>query len=283
MTEWFRRKSKNIKTFDKRDTKAGDWQKCPECNDFVYKSVLESNYSVCPSCSYHYRLSCNGYIKLLIDNNEFIEYASDIESSDPLNFTSNKSYLEQLKFYKDKTGENSAVKIIKGKLNNKEVILAAMNFRFIGGSMGSVVGYKISKAIEEAEKMNLPLIIISASGGARMQEGAYSLMQLAKTTTKLARFSKSGGLYLSILTDPTTGGISASFAMLGDLIIAEPNALIGFAGPRVIKQTIGQDLPDGFQRSEFLLKKGFIDKIVARKDLKKIISKVIFLLDNAKK
>jgi len=280
MTEWFRRKSKNIKTFDKRDTKVGEWQKCPECNEFIYKTVLKSNYYVCPSCTYHYRLNSDEYIKLLIDNNEFEEYESDVESNDPLNFVSNKSYLEQIKFYKDKTGRNSAIKIIKGKLKGNDVVLGVMDFSFIGGSMGSVVGHKISAAINKADELNIPLIIISASGGARMQEGAYSLMQLAKTTTKLAKFSKNGGLYISILTDPTTGGISASIAMLGDLIFAEPNALIGFAGPRVIKQTIGQDLPPGFQRSEFLLEKGFIDKIVHRKELKEMISKIIFLLSN---
>ena len=282
MTEWFRRKSKNIKTFDKRDTKAGEWQKCPECNEFIYKTVLKTNYYVCPNCTYHYRLNCDEYIRLLIDGDNYIEYESNIESSDPLNFVSNKSYAEQIQFYKNKTGQNSAIKIIQGKLNSNDVVLGVMDFSFIGGSMGSVMGHKISSAIMKADELNIPLIIISASGGARMQEGAYSLMQLAKITTKLAKYSKNGGLYISILTDPTTGGISASIAMLGDLIFAEPNALIGFAGPRVIKQTIGQDLPPGFQRSEFLLKRGFIDKIIHRKDLKKMISKIIFLLSNEK-
>ena len=183
-----------------------------------------------------------------------------------------------MKEYIDKTGENSAVKTIEGKINNSDVILAVMNFKFIGGSMGSVVGHKIGLAIDRAYKKKIPLIIVTASGGARMQEGVLSLMQLAKTSTKLARFSESGGLYITVLTDPTTGGISASFGMLGDVIYAEPKALIGFAGPRVIKQTIGQDLPEGFQKSEFLFEKGFIDRIVERKELKNTIAKTIKLL-----
>jgi acetyl-CoA carboxylase carboxyl transferase subunit beta len=278
MTQWFRRKGKNIKTFDKRDTREGEWQKCPSCGEFIYKSVLKASFYVCNSCKYHYRLSCDDYIKLFIDNNEFTEIESEMTSSDPLNFSAEKSYVDQLNFYKNKTGMNSAIKVVEGSLNNNKIILGAMDFSFIGGSMGSVVGSKIGVAIDRANESNLPLVIVTASGGARMQEGAYSLMQLAKTSTKLARFSDNGGLYIVVLTDPTTGGISASIAMLGDVIIAEPNALIGFAGPRVIKQTIGQDLPEGFQRSEFLLKKGFIDKIVERKKLKQTVHNIINIL-----
>ena len=278
MTQWFRRKGKNIKTFDKRDTREGEWQKCPNCGEFIFKSVLISNFYVCNSCKYHYRLGCDDYIKLFIDNNEFTEIDAELTSSDPLNFSADKTYVDQLNFYRNKTGMNSAIKIVEGNLNNKKIVLGAMDFNFIGGSMGSVVGYKIGAAIDKANEFNLPLVIVTASGGARMQEGAYSLMQLAKTSTKLARFSNNGGLYIVILTDPTTGGISASIAMLGDVIIAEPNALIGFAGPRVIKQTIGQDLPEGFQRSEFLLKKGFIDKIVERKNLKGTVDNIINIL-----
>ena len=278
MAEWFRRKSKNIKTFDKRDTKVGEWQKCPECNEFIYKSELKKNYYVCTNCSYHYRLNCDDYIKLLIDNNTYEEFEMDVESSDPLNFVSSKSYVEQLNFYTEKTGMKSAIKTVQGNLNERPIVLGVMDFSFIGGSMGSVVGHKISTAIDMAMDMNYPLILVTASGGARMQEGAYSLMQLAKTATKLAKFSANGGLYIVVLTDPTTGGISASVAMLGDLIFAEPNALIGFAGPRVIKQTIGQDLPEGFQKSEFLLKKGFVDRIVERSQLKNTIGKSIDIL-----
>ena len=278
MTEWFRRKSKNIKTSYKRDTEEGSWLKCPNCEEVLYKKVLERNFSVCNNCNFHFRMNFIKYIELIIDNNDFTEFGSEITSSDPLNFYSKKKYSDQIKEYREKTGENSAVKTIYGKTNGSDIVLAIMNFNFIGGSMGSVVGHKIGMAIDKAYEKKIPLVIITASGGARMQEGVLSLMQLAKTSTKLARFLKAGGLYITILTDPTTGGISASFGMLGDVIYAEPKALIGFAGPRVIKQTIGQDLPEGFQRSEFLFEKGFIDKIVERKDLKSIIANTISLL-----
>ena len=205
----------------------------------------------------------------------YVEFNEELTSSDPLNFNSTKTYIEQLKFYKEKTGMKSAIKTVQGKLNSKEIILGVMDFNFIGGSMGSVVGEKISQSIDYARINKMPLIIISSSGGARMQEGAYSLMQLAKTSSKLALLSESGGLFISILTDPTTGGTTASFSMLGDIIIAEPNALIGFAGARVIKQTIGEDLPEGFQSAEFLLEKGFIDHIVERKELSNTVSNLI--------
>ena len=278
MTEWFRRDKKNIKTFYKRDTTEGSWIKCPSCNEVLYKKVLENNFHVCKSCNYHFRLKTFKYIDLISDNNEYQEFGENITSLDPLNFKSKKQYAEQLKHYIDKTGQKSAVATVKTKIDGKDTILAVMNFEFIGGSMGSAVGHKIGLAIDKADKEKIPLIIITSSGGARMQEGVLSLMQLAKTTTKLARFSKNGGLYIAVLTDPTTGGVSASFGMLGDIIYAEPKSLIGFAGPRVIKQTIGQDLPQEFQRSEFLLKKGFIDKIVNRKNLKSILSRTINLL-----
>ena len=278
MTEWFRRKSKNIKTFYKRDTTEGSWLKCPNCSEVLYKKVLEKNFSVCGNCNHHFRLDFNKYIKLIVDDNKYTEFGQNVTSIDSLNFRSNKEYNDQLKYYKEKTGQNSAVSTMSAKINGNEIILAVMNFKFIGGSMGSAVGHKIGLAIDKADEKKIPLIIITASGGARMQEGVLSLMQLAKTTTKLAKFSKNGGLYITVLTDPTTGGVSASFGMLGDVIYAEPEALIGFAGPRVIKQTIGEDLPAGFQRSEFLLQKGFIDKIVDRKDLKSILSKTISIL-----
>jgi len=278
MTEWFRRKAKNIKTFDKRDTTEGNWIKCPDCTEVLYKKVLENNFSVCSNCNYHFRLNFSKYIKLIADNNQYEEFAENITSLDPLSFKSKKEYNEQLKHYISKTGQKSAVTTVITKINGSDIVLAVMNFEFIGGSMGSAVGHKISMAIDKADEEKIPLIIITASGGARMQEGVLSLMQLAKTTTKLAKFSDNGGLYIAILTDPTTGGVSASFGMLGDVIYAEPKALIGFAGPRVIKQTIGQDLPEGFQRSEFLLEKGFIDKIIDRKDLKKTLYQTIDLL-----
>ena len=279
MTEWFRRKSKNIKTFDKRDTTEGNWIKCPSCDEVLYKKVLENNFSVCNNCNYHFRLNFSKYIELICDNNEYEEFGNDITSLDPLSFKSKKEYNEQLKHYIKKTNQKSAVKTVKTRIKEVDVILAVMNFEFIGGSMGSVVGHKIGIAIEKADREKVPLIIVTASGGARMQEGVLSLMQLAKTTTKLAKFSDNGGLFIAVLTDPTTGGVSASFGMLGDIIYAEPKALIGFAGPRVIKQTIGQDLPDGFQRSEFLLKKGFIDKIIDRKDLRDTLYQTISLLN----
>ena len=279
MTEWFRRKSKNIKTFYKRDTEEGSWLKCPNCDEVLYKKVLEENFSVCNNCDYHFRMNFEKYIHLLIDNNEYDEFGSNITSVDFLNFNSKKKYSDQINEYINKTGQKSAVKTITGKVGGFDVVLAVMNFNFIGGSMGSVVGHKISMAIDKAYEQKCPLIIVTASGGARMQEGILSLMQLAKISTKLARFSKAGGLYITILTDPTTGGISASFGMQGDVIYSEPKALIGFAGPRVIKQTIGQDLPEGFQRSEFLFEKGFIDKIVERKNMKQIVQNTINLLN----
>ena len=268
MSDWFRRDSKNIKTFNKRDTKEGMWYSCPECRVVIYKSVLQDNHFVCHECSFHFRITSDDYIKLIIDNNKYEEFAENIISADPLDFNIQKEYKTQIKENIKKTNKNSAITTLTGYINNTKVVLGVMDFSFIGGSMGSVVGEKISQSIVKAEEENLPLIIITSSGGARMQEGAYSLMQLAKTSSKLARFSQNGGFYIVVIADPTTGGISASIAMLGDIILAEPNALICFAGPRVIKQTIGQDLPDGFQKSEFLLKKGFIDDIVHRKDLK---------------
>jgi len=279
MSEWFRRTSKNIKTFYKRDTQEGSWLKCPDCSEMSYRKVLENKFYVCTNCNYHFRISSDLYIKLLIDDNNYEEFGKNITSKDPLNFKMpDKSYTEQIEIYKQRTNKKSAVTILKGKINNAEVIMGVMDFNFIGGSMGSVVGHKIGMAIDLADKEKLPLLIVTASGGARMQEGSYSLMQLAKTSSKLAKFSNNGGLYIVLLTDPTTGGISASIAMLGDVILSEPNALIGFAGPRVIKQTIGQDLPEGFQKAEFLLEKGFVDYIVNRNDLKDNVTKIIRIL-----
>ncbi len=272
MTEWFRRKSEKIKTLDKREIAEGMWLKCPQCQEVVYRKMLEENYFVCTSCSHHFRINSDNYIHLLIDQNKYEEIGEMISSVDPLNFEATKKYSDQVKKAQESTGSQDAVKSIIGFINGIRTVVAIMDFSFIGGSMGSVVGEKISLAIDRATKDRLPLLIITASGGARMQEGAYSLMQMAKISSMLANYSDQGGFYITLLTDPTTGGTTASFAMLGDIILAEPNALIGFAGARVIKQTIGEDLPEGFQRSEFLLEKGFIDNIVDRKDLKKTLS-----------
>ena len=272
MAEWFRRKSEKIKTLDKKEIAEGMWVKCPQCQEVVYRKMLEENHFICTSCTHHFRITSDNYIQLLMDDGKYEEIARNVQSVDPLNFKAAKNYTDQLRTAQEKTGNKDAVKTIVGKINGLKAILAIMDFTFIGGSMGSVVGEKISQAIDRAAQDLLPLVIITASGGARMQEGAYSLMQMAKISSKLARYSDMGGLYITVITDPTTGGTTASFAMLGDIIIAEPNALIGFAGARVIKQTIGEDLPEGFQRAEFLLEKGFIDHIVGRNKLKTTLS-----------
>lgn len=275
MPEWFRRKSQNIKTKNRRDTKEGMWIKCPSCGEVIYSNLLKNSFNLCPSCNHHFNFSYQDYIDLLIDDGERTFIGKDIYSSDPLSFNSSKNYKEQLSNAETKTGINDAVVALEGKINTVNVVLIVLNFGFIGGSIGSVMGEIISRGIKHADNNNMPLLIVSASGGARMQEGAISLMQLAKMSTKMAEFSKNGGLFISLLTNPTMGGASASFSMQGDIVIAEPNALIGFAGQRVIKQTIGEDLPKGFQRSEFLLKKGFIDHIIPRNQLKDKISKLI--------
>tara|TARA_B100000953_G_C18024286_1_gene421360 strand:- start:634 stop:1476 length:843 start_codon:yes stop_codon:yes gene_type:complete len=275
MTEWFRRKSQNIKTINKKDTKEGMWIKCPDCGEVVYSNLLVSTFYMCPSCSYHFNYSSKQYINLILNENDRLDICNDIISNDPLNFTAIKNYNQQLEDAKNKTGINDAIIALSGKIENQNLVLVVLDFNFIGGSMGSVVGEVISQSIDYADNNKFPLLIISASGGARMQEGAISLMQLAKTSGKMSKFSKNGGLFISLLTNPTMGGASASFSMQGDIIIAEPNALIGFAGQRVIKQTIGQDLPEGFQRSEFLLQKGFIDHIIPRNKLKSNILKLV--------
>lgn len=239
---------------------------------------LEKSNSVCFHCQHHFRVGPSVYVKLLLDEGTERELFGDLFSNDPLSFKAGKSYAAQLKKARDKSGDSEAVQCYLGTLDGESVVLSVMNFKFIGGSMGSVVGEKISRSIDLANEKKLPFILVCTSGGARMQEGAYSLMQMANTSARLARFSRNGGLYIPILTDPTTGGVTASFGMLGDIILAEPGALIGFAGPRVIKQTIGQDLPKGFQRAEFQLEKGFIDRIVPRNEMKQTLEKVIATL-----
>lgn len=275
MAEWYRRSAEKIMTFDKRDTREGAWIKCPKCTTVLYHKQLERNNHVCTSCAHHFRMSSKHYINLLFDGESLEEIGADIMPADPLEFNASKSYKEQVAASGEKTGLTEAVKAVKGNLNGLPVVICIMDFSFIGGSMGSVVGERISRAIDIARKENRSLVIFTSSGGARMQEGALSLMQMAKTSAKLSQFAKGGGLYIAVLTDPTTGGTTASFAMLGDIILAEPNALIGFAGARVIKQTIGQDLPEGFQRAEFLLEKGFVDHIVHRQDLKEKLTFII--------
>ena len=272
MVEWFRRKSEKIKTLDKKEIAEGMWLKCPQCREVVYRKMLENNHYMCTSCTHHFRITSDDYIQHLIDDGEYEEIAGNVQSDDPLHFQAEKKYTDQIKAAQEKTGSKDAVKTLLGNINGIKAVFAIMDFSFIGGSMGSVVGEKISQAIDRAADDHLPLVITTASGGARMQEGAYSLMQMAKISSKLARYSELGGLYIAVLTDPTTGGTTASFAMLGDIILAEPNALIGFAGARVIKETIGEDLPEGFQRSEFLLEKGFIDHIVSRDEIKNTLS-----------
>ena len=275
---WFKRKDKKLKDPEKKSIPDGLWDKCPSCNEIIYRPELEKKLSVCHHCNHHFRILPDSYVSLLLDDGTFTSYFDNLMPKDFLDFKANKGYQDQINAAKTKTGENDAIRVYEGKMNGIGVILSIMNFSFIGGSMGSVVGEAVSKSIVMAGEKKLPFILICSSGGARMQEGAISLMQLAKTSTQLAKFSKNGGLFIPILTDPTTGGVTASFGMLGDVILAEPGALIGFAGPRVIKQTIGQDLPKGFQRSEFLLEKGFIDHIVDRKSMKDKVTLLINLL-----
>ena len=275
---WFKRKEKKIKEASRKSIPDGLWNKCPSCKEIIYKPEIEKNLSVCHHCEHHFRVPPSVYLDLLIDRGTAKRYFENLSSIDFLNFTANKNYKDQIQKAKKTTGENDAIRVYNGQLNGEDIVLGIMNFQFIGGSMGSVVGEVVSRSLIFASEKDIPFILICSSGGARMQEGAISLMQLAKTTSQLAKFSKNKGLFIPILTDPTTGGVSASFGMLGDIIIAEPGALIGFAGPRVIKQTIGQELPNGFQRSEFLLKKGFIDCIVDRKNMKETLATIISIL-----
>ncbi|MAV64204.1 MAG: acetyl-CoA carboxylase carboxyl transferase subunit beta [Candidatus Marinimicrobia bacterium] len=275
MTEWYRRKIAKITTFNKKDIEEGKWQKCSNCGEVLYSGILMQKFYVCSHCNFHLRMPSYLYEKLLLDSLECDQLAEGLKSKNILDFEASKNYTKQIKEAQQKTNEADAVKVYNGAIGGNECVLCIMNFSFIGGSLGSVVGEKIVVGIDYANKNKLPLIIICSSGGARMQEGAISLMQLAKISTKIAQFSKNKGLFISILTDPTTGGVTASYAMQADLIISEPNALIGFAGARVIKQTIGQDLPKGFQRAEFLIKKGFIDAIIPRYELKERLSQMI--------
>ncbi|MCH7992511.1 MAG: acetyl-CoA carboxylase carboxyltransferase subunit beta [Gemmatimonadetes bacterium] len=271
---WFRKDKKPLKAQDKREVPTDVFDKCKGCGDILYRERLAQNLNVCPTCGHHLRISAHAYVSILIDGGSFEEFDQDLRAADPLGFVDLKPYPARIAAAEAK-GANEGVVTGSGTLDGIEVVLAVMDFDFIGGSMGSVVGEKIARVAHVALKSKCPFLIVSASGGARMQEGIYSLMQMAKTSTVLARIHEAGLPFISILTHPTTGGVTASFAMLGDANIAEPGALIGFAGPRVIEETIRQELPEGFQRSEFLLDHGMVDRIVDRRELKDFVARLL--------
>jgi len=276
---WFKREKKPIENptpvEERRVRTEGMWTKCGSCRAIIWKKDLEANWEVCSKCDHHFRLSARKRLELLLDDEPWTELDSELASSDPLHFTDTKPYAQRLKDAQHKLGMKDAILTAEGRLNGRPVICCSMEFSFIGGSMGAVVGEKVARAIERSLAQKIPLIIVSCSGGARMMEGVVSLMQLAKVSAALALLDEAGLPFISILTDPTTGGVTASYAMLGDLNIAEPGALIGFAGPRVIEQTIRQKLPEGFQTAEFLLEHGFLDAVVPRKELKPYISQAL--------
>ncbi len=276
---WFRRSKASITTgSERKDIPDGMWTKCDGCNEIIHRKQLEQQSFVCVKCNYHFRIGSKEYLRVLVDEGTFKEMDKKMRTTDPLQFKDSKGYKDRVKETMRKTGLNDAVRTGTAKIGGIDVVVGVMDFSFIGGSMGSVVGEKVARAIVKALKTKAPLLIVSSTGGARMMEGALSLMQMAKTSARLAQLSDAGIPYISILTDPTTGGVTASYAMLGDLNIAEPGALIGFAGPRVIRQTIGKDLPPGFQRAEFQLEHGFVDTIVHRKDMKETITKLLHLM-----
>lgn len=256
------------------DIPVGRWVKCDKCKEIIYKEIVRDNYSVCPNCGNHFRLSSRRRISQIIDEGTFEEFDINIETVNPLNMD---SYIKKIETLREKTGLDEAVKCGTGKINGEKVVICVMDGNFLMGSMGSVVGEKITYSIEKSIELKCPIIIFSVSGGARMQEGIISLMQMAKTAAAIAKLDEAGLLYISVLTDPTYGGVTASFASLGDIILAEPHAMIGFAGPRVIEQTIRQELPEGFQTSEFLLEHGFIDKVVERSKMKETIYKLLLM------
>src|SRR6266851_602915 len=273
---WFRKEKKPKEPTEKQVTiPEGLWIKCDDCKEIVYRKEVEQNLSVCTKCGYHFRLSARERFEVLFDDKSYKEFATNIRSSDPLEFRDTKRYRDRLKVYEQRVGKGDAVLCAEGKLDGMSVVICAMEYNFMGGSMGSVVGEKITQAVERAIDKKQPLIIVSCSGGARMQEGILSLMQMAKISAGLARLATAGLPFISVLTDPTTGGVTASYAMLGDLNIAEPKALIGFAGPRVIEQTIRQILPEGFQRAEFLVDHGMVDVITPRAAMKPTLSRFL--------
>jgi acetyl-CoA carboxylase carboxyl transferase subunit beta len=271
---WFKKK-KELKPEKKVKIPEGLWVKCDNCKEIVYKKEIEKNLQVCPKCNYHFRISAVERIRFIADEDSFAELDSDLFTNDPLNFKDNISYKDRLADNQKKSGLMEAVIYGDATINGRHVILALMDFSFMGGSMGSVVGEKITRAVERAIENRMPLITVSSSGGARMQEGMFSLMQMAKVSAAISKLKETDVLYISILADPTFGGVTASFAMLGDIVIAEPKSLVGFAGPRVIEQTIKQQLPENFQRAEFLVEHGMIDIVVERQELKNTIYKLI--------
>ncbi len=273
---WFKRQSGELDTSGEKKVRTeGLWVKCDNCRQIIWKKDLEENLNVCPKCDKHFRIDARARLAQLLDDNQYDVFDCDLVSTDPLKFVDLKAYSSRLKQAKSDTGLKDAIINARGKLNGRPVIVSSMEYSFIGGSMGAVVGEAITRAIEKAIETRTPIVIVSASGGARMMEGVISLMQLAKISAALARLDAARVPYISVLTDPTTGGVTASFAMLGDLNIAEPGALIGFAGPRVIEQTIRQKLPPGFQRSEFLLEHGMLDAVVTRKEMKPYIARAL--------
>jgi acetyl-CoA carboxylase carboxyl transferase subunit beta len=275
---WFRKPKTRLQAADRRDLPGELWEKCPECGEIVYKEKLRENWNVCPNCGHHLRLGADGYVQLLTDDGTFVETDRELRSGDPLGFVDLKPYRDRLAAAERKSAYGDAVVTGDGELDGIPLSLGVMDFSFIGGSMGSVVGEKLARAGLRALEAKTPFIIVSASGGARMMEGIFSLMQMAKTSAVLAQLHEAGLPYISILTDPTTGGVTASYAMLGDVNLAEPGALIGFAGPRVIEQTIKQELPEGFQRAEFLLEYGMLDDIVDRRKMKGRVSQLLRLM-----
>jgi acetyl-CoA carboxylase carboxyl transferase subunit beta len=272
---WFRKPKQKLSPTERREMPSDVFDKCPACTEILYRARLEQNLFVCPECGFHNRIGTEDYLRLLLDNGVYEEHDTELRSADPLGFVDLKPYPERLAAAERKSGHGDAVRSVSGLLDEIPVCLAVMAFDFIGGSMGSVVGEKIARLSRRALAQRRPLIVVSASGGARMMEGVLSLMQMAKTSALLAQLHDANVPYVSVLTDPTTGGVTASYGMLGDVNIAEPNALIGFAGPRVIEQTIKQELPDGFQRAEFLLEHGMIDVIVDRREMKLHVSRLL--------
>jgi len=272
---WFRKPKRKLTAQDRRELPTDVFEKCPNCSAILYRARLEQNYFVCPECGHHNRIGAEDYIRLLLDDGDYEEFFDDLRSADPLQFVDLKPYVKRLEAAERSAGTGDAVRAVEGNLESIPLCLAVMDFAFIGGSMGSVVGEKIARLAQRAVDARRPFIIISASGGARMMEGILSLMQMAKTSVVLAQLHEAGLPFISVLTDPTTGGVTASYAMLGDVHIAEPGALIGFAGPRVIEQTIRQELPAGFQRSEFLLEHGMVDVIVDRREMKSTIARLL--------
>lgn len=279
---WFKRIKEGITTStkEKKETPEGLWYKCPECKHIHPSKEHAESFYICSNCNYHERIGSHEYFEILFDDNKFREFNEDMMSADPLKFIDTKKYSERIESTIKKTSLKDAIRTAHGKMNGEPLVVCCMDFGFIGGSMGSVVGEKISRAIDLCIEKKYPLLIISKSGGARMMESAFSLMQMAKTSAKLTRLSEARIPYISLLTDPTTGGVTASFAMLGDLNVAEPGALIAFAGPRVVKETIGKDLPKGFQTAEFVLEHGFLDMIIPRNELKNKLSELFSFFRN---